>query len=177
MTAPRRNTGSLTRPVTDSELPPKVLATHPEDGAGRYSLVAPRGDRGRSRQRRPLTALIIEADEGVGRFVIDVFSLSGHAPLLARSLSDARLRLEEAPFDLVLLDLQVDGESSAELLNDLTTHEARPAIVLASSHRRAAAIADELGLTFLPKPFEVADLMSTVDRAVFERPSLPPPGR
>ena len=162
------------RPAIESEPPPPAASTPPDGGAGRYSLVAPRRERTRAPQRRPLTVLVLEAAESVGRFVLDILSIAGHAPMHARSVAEARLRLEEARFDLVMLDLQLDGESCTELLSELTATSEPPAIIVVSSYRLAEPIAREHGVSFVRKPFDVADLIDAIERAVFERPSIAP---
>jgi DNA-binding response OmpR family regulator len=168
MTAPRRTLASLD---AGDSAPTSVVPPSKSENAGRYSMVAAPRAVSKTRQRRSITALVIEADAEVARFAIDILSLSGQAPMHARSLAEARLRLGEGRFDVVLLDLRIDGESSTELLTQLSTSREPPAIVLVSANKRAETIAKEHGGRYVPRTFDVAELTCAIDEALAGRAS------
>ena len=76
--------------------------------------------------------------------------------------------LSKEDFDLVLLDLYIDGKSCWETLKRVVRHPAKPVAIVLSCEdtQRNADYAVSLGAyTFLPKPIDFARLKMTIDSA------------
>jgi CheY-like chemotaxis protein len=86
----------------------------------------------------------------------------------AGDLAHARAELTDAPFDVVLLDVQLPDGSGLSLLRELP-QQARPAVIALTGGvlpaQKAAAL--EAGCdSFLDKPFLAADLLSLLARHI-----------
>jgi CheY-like chemotaxis protein len=90
---------------------------------------------------------------------------------VAESLTVARV--EASRPDLILLDIRLPGPDGGEICRQLKERETTrhiPLIVMSAS-RDAQRLADECGAdAFLPKPFELDDLLDLVRRHTEERP-------
>lgn len=81
----------------------------------------------------------------------------------------AMRELERMEFDLVLLDLYIDGRRSWETLKRVVAHPGRPVAIVFSCEdtRGNADRAVSLGAyTFLSKPFNFVRLKNTIDAAL-----------
>lgn len=117
----------------------------------------------------PLNLLIVE-DEAViqsrlVRLYSDILSMR-EQPIkivIASSLTEANLALEEQQFHLLSLDLNLNGNSGFDLLKQACSHSGHTIIV--SAYRDQALIAFEYGvLDFVPKPFSQKRLEKAIDR-------------
>jgi DNA-binding NtrC family response regulator len=87
----------------------------------------------------------------------------------AGSADEARRRVAAAPPDLVLLDVNLPGESGLEYLKELATLPKPPLVVIITAHgsERMAVEAIKSGAhDYLAKPFEVDDLRLVVKNAL-----------
>ncbi|HJU37764.1 MAG TPA: response regulator [Gaiellaceae bacterium] len=110
----------------------------------------------------PARILVVDDDPSIRLLCRVNFELEGHEVLEASSLATARARLEEEAIDVVVLDVHLRSERSDALVAEC--HARRPPIpvVLVTG---SVEITDP-GLVeadaILPKPFELAILLSTV---------------
>ncbi|MEW6719749.1 MAG: response regulator [Thermodesulfobacteriota bacterium] len=77
--------------------------------------------------------------------------------------------LEHDDFDLVLLDLYIEGQKSWETLKRVATHPGKPVAILFSCEdtRGNADLAASLGAyAFLPKPFDFMHLQRNIESAL-----------
>jgi DNA-binding response OmpR family regulator len=113
--------------------------------------------------------LIVEDEQDVADLVADVLDLEGFEAQVARSgetaLDDA---LTFHP-DVVLLDLMMPGVDGFEVARRLQAHpetNSLPIVVMTAMHD-APSRAQEVGTyLFLAKPFDIGDLIQTVERAM-----------
>jgi CheY-like chemotaxis protein len=112
--------------------------------------------------------LIVEDEQDVADLVADVLDLEGFQAQVAASGESA---LDDALTfhpDVVLLDLMMPGVDGFEVARRLHAHpetKALPIVVMTAMHDPQAR-AEEVGTSlFLAKPFDIGDLIQTVERA------------
>jgi two-component system KDP operon response regulator KdpE len=135
---------------------------------------------------RPLCIIVVE-DEATNRELLRAVLARSRDPRLttadvveAASLTAGRQALEECTPDLIILDVRLPDGSGLEIARDLKQvgkPEALRVIAMSASvlpPDRAAAL--EAGCdVFLPKPFQPAELVATIQRLL--APSTQPQAR
>ena len=102
-------------------------------------------------------------DEPSIRFLCRVnLELEGFRVLEASSLDEARSALANGAPALVLLDLQVGGESGWELLDEIRSEHAGLPVVLLTGSASVDGADRARADAVLPKPFSLDQLVSTV---------------
>ena len=82
----------------------------------------------------------------------------------AGSIDQARIRIADALFDIVLLDLNLNGKDGFDILKEFSARSFQTIVV--SAHTRRAIEAYEHGVVdFVPKPFDEARLARAFGRA------------
>jgi len=121
-----------------------------------------------AQRRRSATGrvLVVDDDPDILDALSEILEVEGYEVQRARNGREALQRLEQAPPDLVLLDLMMpvmDGWEFARSLNP----DARPPIIVLSADRNVSVKAQEIGaLGWLAKPFELSELLAVVRRAI-----------
>ena len=114
--------------------------------------------------------LLLEDDSHFREIIERVLSRSYPHPIKAVSTeTQAREELSKESFDLVLLDLNIEGQKCWETLKRVVNHPRKPiAIVLSCEDTREnASKAVALGaFAFLPKPIDFIQLKTTIDSAL-----------
>lgn len=137
---------------------------------------------------RPVRAsiLVVEDDPVLAHTLVDVLELSGYRVWHAADGQEARIYIERARPDLILLDLvlpDIDGLVFCSLLKGIVDV---PIIVCSGSSRRSdPVLALKLGADdFVRKPFEVEALLARIEAVLRRAPPradgttpLPPPPR
>src|ERR1051325_2995389 len=70
----------------------------------------------------PLRALIVEDDENYAVFVASLLRRFGFESTLTHTASAALRALDQAPFDLAVIDCEMPGMSGLELIASIRTH-------------------------------------------------------
>jgi FixJ family two-component response regulator len=115
------------------------------------------------------TVVVVDDDDAFRASMVHFLESAGFR---ARGVSSAREYLAQPADDgpaCLLLDLRMPGMSGLELQGELARAGRLPAIVFLSGHGdvRAAAAAMKLGaVDFLEKPYEEADLLEAIERAL-----------
>jgi DNA-binding NtrC family response regulator len=113
--------------------------------------------------------LVVDDDEGLARFVVEVLADAGHHAEAAPSAAAARRRVEAGDFDVVVTDLRMPGESGLDLIAWLRKYDPRIAVlaVTAFGSLETAVQAIRLGAAdYIPKPFEPSALLLAVDKSL-----------
>jgi CheY-like chemotaxis protein len=122
-------------------------------------------------RRETLTVLVVEDDEPVAELVRAVLNdVGGWAATVVHDAAAAREVLRQVTIDVLVLDVHLPGITGLELLHllrdDPDWHE--PPVILMSADRELPEIrvAVERGdaVTFIAKPFDVDDLVATIER-------------
>jgi CheY-like chemotaxis protein len=120
---------------------------------------------------------VLLADDmpAVRRAIATVLRRAGHEVEEVGDGLAARAALERGRFDVLVTDVLMPGMDGSELLLETRKRPDAPALVAVSggsgrlSGNEALRIAESTADAALAKPFESADLLATVDRALAAR--------
>ena len=112
--------------------------------------------------RSTTTVLVVDDELAIRLLCRANLELDGYVVHEAGSLAEARARLDEADVDVVLLDLQLAGETSHELIAECRQRNPRiPVAVVTGSADPSTA--ERAGAdAVLAKPFAIEELTATV---------------
>ena len=112
--------------------------------------------------------LVVDDDQHIGNLLEELLSQQGYQVARAYSGTEALLRLEESPPDLVLLDLMLPGLIGEELL----PHIDAPVIVLSAKAGLDSKVDLLLGgaADYVTKPFHSRELLARVAVRLRESP-------
>ena len=123
---------------------------------------------------RPLKILVAEDDKMSKDLIVLVLQRQGHEVVATQNGPEALKALAKEPFDLVILDIQMpimDGFQVAKAIRNGQGAITTPNIPIVAL--TAYALADDRqrfiksGMNeFVPKPYEVEDLLAAIDRAM-----------
>lgn len=120
-------------------------------------------------QATPITVLLVEEVRNVRALLGKYLSEQGYATLEATNAEEALQRCRDqktSPVNLMICDLVMDEMSGVELARQLRTYHPRMKTLYLSSHSESSVIYRGIPLTdiqFLPKPFKLKELISTVN--------------
>jgi len=115
------------------------------------------------------TVLLVEEEQNVRALLGKYLSDQGYATLEARNAEEALLRCKEhktSAVNLMICDLVMDEMNGVELARQLRTYHPRMKTIYLSSHSESSVIYRGIPLTelqFLPKPFKLKELISSVN--------------
>ena len=128
----------------------------------------------RSEEDRNLRLLLVEDEEGIGRFVSQGLQEARHAVDWVTNAHDGLAHALNELYDVLILDIRLPGRSGLELLSDLRERGVRAPVLMLTALdavddrvRGLQAGADD----YLGKPFEFAELLARVE-ALGRRPPL-----
>jgi putative two-component system response regulator len=116
--------------------------------------------------------LVIDDDTAMHARLCRILADAGYRSTSASTAAQARARLAEAPFDLMLCDVQLGGVSDLDLVEHILVHHPHIAAVIVSGvddvvlADRALAIG---ACGYLIKPFDANDVLCSVTSAVSRR--------
>jgi len=115
------------------------------------------------------TVLLVEEEQNVRTLLGKYLADQGYATLEARNAEEALERCKEhrsSPVNLMICDLVMDEMNGVELARRLRTVHPRLKTLYLSSHSESSVLYRGIPLTdirFLPKPFKLKELISTVN--------------
>jgi len=112
--------------------------------------------------------LLVEDDPTLAAIVERYLVARGHQVVVSGSAEDAIHRLPAIRPAMVLLDINLPGETGWELARSAAVSEAgSPPIIVASATRISPSRLREHGIAgYLPKPFPLETLIQIVERTV-----------
>jgi DNA-binding NtrC family response regulator len=110
-------------------------------------------------------ALVLEDDEAMGTALADALHEGGWQTQIVGTLSAARTALRNVHPTLLVLDLTLEGEFGATLLDELAGRDDAPATVIVSGFGLAPLVAARYEVELVNKPFSVDALLDAVERA------------
>jgi putative two-component system response regulator len=113
--------------------------------------------------------LVVDDDPQLRRLLATLMTVEGFTCDVAGTLAEARTRLADFEPDIVLLDVQLPGESGLSLARELGSRPAGPAVLMISGQDDAAvaAIALDAGaLGYITKPFKRNEIAIAVHNAL-----------
>ncbi len=117
----------------------------------------------------PGSVLVVDDDEGLGRFIVEVLTDAGHHADAVSGAALARRRVESGAYDVVVTDLRMPGESGLDLIAWLRRYDPRIAVLAVTAYGslETAVQAMRLGAAdYIPKPFEPSALLLAVDKSL-----------
>ncbi len=112
-----------------------------------------------------MRVLVLDDDDETLEVVAHTLTREGHAVVATRSASEAMAALLGATFDLLVLDVMLEGESGLELCARLREDGFAAPILFLSARGAVSARVDGLdagGDDYLPKPFALRELVARV---------------
>lgn len=124
----------------------------------------------------PPKLLLVDDEASLREPLGDYLSRQGFAVVQASSAAEARSRLKDATFDLVLLDIMMPGEDGLSLCRHLVEAQDLPVIFLTARGEATDRIVGlEIGADdYVVKPFEPRELVARI-RSVLRRASRAAP--
>ena len=128
-------------------------------------------------QLRPLSrsVLVVEDDEDLLAILSAFLQKQGHRVTTAASGQEARAKLEEAIFDLALVDIRMPDVSGLEVLRWLKERHPDTQVVMITGYASLGTAVEALrggASEYLAKPFEMDQLQSVIEKTL-EAPGLP----
>jgi DNA-binding response OmpR family regulator len=124
--------------------------------------------------------MLVEDDASVAQTIAEALALDGYQVRRAATAAEARVLLDEAVPDLIILDLMLPDTDGLVLCSTLKARADVPIIICsASSERRDRILGLKLGADdFIAKPFDLDELQARVEavlrRSTHSRPAAGP---
>ena len=116
--------------------------------------------------------LVVDDQRAIRRALCMLLKTEGYQAIDAESVTQARERLSESEFDLVLLDIDMPGEQGTELLPELPTlaPSAVPIMITGNDDAESAVSALKQGAyDYICKPFTNEQVFDAIDQALTHR--------
>ena len=123
---------------------------------------------------RLYSALVVDDEEGMRRFLERALAGRCASVAAAASVEDAEVLMRRQYFDLVILDIALPGKSGVEWLHELRDRGFSGDVVLITAYADLETAIDALragASDFLLKPFSLAQMLNAVKRC-FDRSRL-----
>lgn len=122
---------------------------------------------------RQASVLIVEDDEFIASLIAEALKDETNArPLILHNGKDAIRFLADQPVDLLILDYQLPGANGIEIYDamraDARTRQT-PVLFITANDKRAEF--QRRGLTYIRKPFNLFELLATVEERLGKRQS------
>ncbi len=121
---------------------------------------------------RAKNILVVDDDESIRQVICDILELEGYNCLVSSSVSEAKTCLDENPFDLILSDINMPGESGIELVRYVFDKYPDIATIMVTGvvdHNLAEAVF-ELGVyDYITKPVSRSGVLISVKNALHRR--------
>jgi DNA-binding response OmpR family regulator len=115
------------------------------------------------------SVLVIEDDAAMSQSIAEIVREAGFHPVMVATLSEARASIAADRPGLVILDLTLQTEFGADLLEELADAPESPPVVIVSAFRLAEMIGQRFGLPVIAKPFAIEALFSAIEEAITTR--------
>ena len=112
--------------------------------------------------------LFVDDEETFLCSTVDLLRREGYACDSASDVSDARRLLDERPYDLVIADIKMPGNSDLEFIRQLSRQGEAHSIILVTGHPSIASAIQSVELpviAYLIKPFDFPELLAKVRHA------------
>jgi response regulator RpfG family c-di-GMP phosphodiesterase len=112
--------------------------------------------------------LFVDDEETFLCSTVDLLRREGYACDGASGVSDARRLLDERPYDLVIADIKMPGNSDLEFIHQLSRQGEAQSIILVTGHPSIASAIQSVELpviAYLVKPFDFSELLAKVRHA------------
>lgn len=119
------------------------------------------------------TVLVVEDDQTVAELIRAVINdVPGWGAVVAHDAREAQHLLDHVRADVLVVDVMLPGKSGIELLAELRRRPGwdEPPVIVMSANVPVQAVERVLGpdpdIQFLPKPFDIDDLLGAISLAI-----------
>jgi signal transduction histidine kinase len=132
---------------------------------------APRSEPCPSPPQTGLRILVVEDNDAVGQFAVEMLTDLGHSPIRAANAEEAFAKLgdDAGGFDAVFSDVMMPGMDGLAMAKILRKRFGALPILLASGYSHVAAQEGTHGFELLHKPYSVGALAERLEQVVFKR--------
>jgi putative two-component system response regulator len=116
--------------------------------------------------------LVVDDEEPIARLLARVLDQHGYTCTTVASAAAARAALEATPFELMLCDVTMPGETGLELIRDVLGKHDGLAAIMVTAHDDAALADQALDLGaygYVTKPFHTTEILVNVSNALRRR--------
>ena len=113
--------------------------------------------------------LVVDDDPGTSETLRDVLELGGHTVRTADSGRAGLETLASSPVDAAIVDLKLPDVSGLDLLEAIKATSAETEVILITGHASVASAVQAINgaaFGYLTKPFDVRQLVATLDKAL-----------
>jgi DNA-binding response OmpR family regulator len=107
------------------------------------------------------TILVVDDDPMLADVLVELFAEEGYCARHVHDGETALSEIERPPPDLVVSDISIPGIDGVTLTREMRTRGMQVPVVLVSAVIRDVRVP---GVTLLPKPFDLEDLLQTVSQ-------------
>jgi two-component system response regulator HydG len=115
-----------------------------------------------------LRLLVVDDDAPVRRACAEIAAAQGFSVRVADSAAAARSALEQAPADILLLDLRLPGASGLALLEEVRALHPRTIVVIMSAYATVESAVEAMrsgASDYLTKPFNLDEFTAVLERS------------
>jgi DNA-binding NtrC family response regulator len=113
--------------------------------------------------------LLVDDDNELLSLISEYLRAHGFQSELASSAAEARRRLEQSQFDVVLSDFNMPGESGLDLLGHIASRYPGLPFIMMSGSGYSSLKTEAMamgGAQFIPKPFEFREMVSLLQKTL-----------
>lgn len=125
-------------------------------------------------QEKASHILVIDDEEVICSLLTDVLTEAGHKVVAVASAEEALEKVKDSAFEVVITDLMMPGMNGIEILRKVKKMNSDISVIIITGYatvETAVEAMKEGAYDYLSKPFNLAEIKITVDRAV-ERQTL-----
>ena len=117
--------------------------------------------------------LVVEDDPDIGAMIKIMLEYHGYSIVLVQKAHGVVAQVASEPFDLIIMDMLLSGLNGTEICATLKKDPAvaHIPVIMISAHPNAREISANAGAEgFLPKPFDMQDMIAKVDMLLRPQP-------
>lgn len=118
------------------------------------------------------TILVVDDEPLMREFLQEALSEEGYKVLTAESASEALDGFQESNPDCLMLDIRLPDRSGLDVLKDIREIDSRIPVIMMTAYGEMEDVIEalrEMADDFLPKPFEVPEVIQTLDGVLRDR--------
>lgn len=115
--------------------------------------------------------LVVDDDPDIGIMIKTMLEYHGYPVTVTSKATDAESMLKTGTFRLLIMDMLMSGMNGVDICTRIKEDPStsQVPVIMISAHPHAEKICQEAGAEdFIPKPFEMHDILSKIDRLLPE---------
>lgn len=121
---------------------------------------------------KDIEILVVEDDPDLGQLIKLMLQYRKFSVTMARSGEEAERILSAGGIDLVIMDMLLSGSYGTDICKNLrqNTSTSHISVIMTSAYPNGRELCMDAGATdFIPKPFDMEDLLSKVDDLISKK--------